>query len=159
MLVTNNKLVTDTDFIAAGGPNGYAWNVVHSEADEIMFKHAQSSGAKVFNGIKVNSVEFSQPDSDGKLSNSNNDGLPNPDLPVSATWTRKDDGTQGVIKFDYLVDASGHVGMVSTKYLKNHRYNQGLKNVASWAYWKNTGTYAVGQREEGCPYFKALQGE
>jgi hypothetical protein len=53
---------------------------------------------------------------------------------VSAAWTRKEDGTSGVIKFDYIVDASGRMGIMSTKYLKNRHFNQGLKNVASWGY-------------------------
>ncbi|KAK8859487.1 CrpH protein [Apiospora arundinis] len=48
----------DTDFIAAGGPNNYAWKVVRTEADLLMFRHASESGAKTFDGIKVKSVEF-----------------------------------------------------------------------------------------------------
>lgn len=77
---------------------------------------------------------------------------------MSAKWSRKD-GSSGVIKFDDLIDASGRVGMVTTKYLKNRKYNQGLKNVASWGYFKNTGYYGVGTYREGQPYFEALQGK
>ena len=62
----------------------------------------------------------------------------------------------GVIKFNSLVDASGRVGLVSNKHYKNRRYNQGLKNVASWGYWKNTEPYGVGKHYEGQPYFEAL---
>jgi hypothetical protein len=49
---------------------------------------------------------------------------------VSATWTRKDDGASGINKFDYIVDASGRMSIMSTKYPKNPHFNQGLKNVA-----------------------------
>lgn len=84
--------------------------------------------------------------------------LPDPGRPVSATWSRKD-GSSGVVKFNYPIDASGRAGLVSTKYLKNRRFTQGLKNVASWGYWKSGGVYGVGTHKEGSPYFEALQGK
>ena len=77
--------------------------------------------------------------------------------PISATWKRKD-GTTGSIKFDYLVDGSGRAGIVSTKYMKNRKFNQGLKNVASWGYWKATGQYAEGTKRQNEPFFEALTG-
>ena len=82
----------------------------------------------------------------------------NPGRPVKAKWTSKDDGTSGEIEFDSLVDASGRAGIVSTKYLKNRKHNQGLKNVANWGYWKGAGKYAEGTYREGAPYFEALTG-
>ncbi|KAJ5794712.1 hypothetical protein N7457_001311 [Penicillium paradoxum] len=136
---------TYTDFIAAGGPGGYSWNVIRSEADEILFRHAGESGASIFDGTKVTSIEFEE--SSEEIFDSAN---PNPGKPVSATWSRKD-GSTGLVKFDYLIDASGRAGLVSTKYLKNRRYNQGLKNVASWAYWNGGGTYGVGTHKVGAP--------
>lgn len=84
--------------------------------------------------------------------------LPNPGRPVSASWSRKADGTSGVIKFNYLIDASGRAGLVSTKTLKNRRYNQGLKNVACWGYWKGASSYGEGKAWKNQPYFEALQG-
>ncbi|KAH8804523.1 CrpH protein [Xylogone sp. PMI_703] len=141
-----------TDYIAAGGPEAYTWNVVRSESDELIFRHAGKCGAKIFDGVKVDSVEFAESSGievpeDSKVANIGR--------PTSATWSRKD-GSTGTIKFDYIVDASGRVGIISTKYLKNRKYNQGLKNVASWGYWKGTGKYAVGTAREGQPYFEAL---
>jgi hypothetical protein len=59
---------------------------------------------------------------------------------------------------DYLVDASGRNGLISTKYLKNRSYNKGLRNVASWGYWKGGGVHGVGTHKEGAPYFEALKG-
>ncbi|MCJ1246514.1 hypothetical protein MMC30_003722 [Trapelia coarctata] len=148
----NAKPEAYTDFIAAGGPDGYAWNVVRSEADNLMFKHAGKSGAKIFDGVKVSSLEFVPVDGQKDTTDSET-----PDLgrPVSATWSRKD-GSSGVVKFEYLVDASGRAGLVSTKYLKNRRYNQGLKNVASWGYWEGATHYGIGTPREGAPYFEAL---
>ncbi|KAL9600000.1 MAG: hypothetical protein Q9219_003469 [cf. Caloplaca sp. 3 TL-2023] len=146
----NSRPEVYTDFVAAGGPEGYAYNVVRSEADDLLFKHAGKSGAHTFDQTKIDSIEFAPTDEPWT------EELPNPGRPVSASWSRKD-GSSGVIKFDDLIDASGRVGIVSTKYLKNRKYNQGLKNVATWAYFKNTGYYGVGTYKEGQPYFEALE--
>jgi len=137
---------TYTDFVAAGGPGGYAWNVVRSEADDLLFRHAAECGVKTFDETKVASIEFSATESDDR----------NPGRPKSATWTRKD-GSSGTISLDYIVDASGRAGLISTKYLKNRHFNQGLKNIASWSYWKGGGVHGVGTHKEGAPYFEALK--
>lgn len=135
-----------TDFIAVNGPKGYAWNVIRSEADHLIFKHAATNGAKAFDGVKVQSIEFK---------NASDEDL---GRPVAATWKAKD-GTTGDIAFDYLIDASGRQGIVSTKYMKNRKYNQGLKNMAKWGYWKNVKPYALGTSREGAPFFEALTGK
>jgi flavine halogenase len=145
---------TDTDFIVSAGPDSYAWNVIRSESDNLMFQHAGKCGAKIFDGVKVKAIEFTT--SGGKDAPMNSDTR-NPVRPVSATWSRKD-GSSGEVKFDYLVDASGRAGIVSTKYLKNRSFNQDLKNVASWGYWKGAIQYGVGTPKEGQPFFEALQG-
>ncbi|GMG07063.1 unnamed protein product [Aspergillus oryzae] len=138
----------DTDFIAAGGPNHFSWNVIRSEADELLFRHAAHSGAKTFEAVKVNSVTFTpSPTLDT-----------GPGRPVSASYTQKSDGATGVIGFKYIIDASGRAGLLNTKYLKNRKYNQGPKNVAVWAYWKATGKYGEGTPRENSPYFEALTG-
>ena len=147
---------TDTDFVAAGGPNGYAWNVKRSEADNLIFRHAEKSGAKVFDGVKVDSLEFLP---NGDVDHSNHFDPTNPGRAVSATWARKEDGTSGKIDFEYLIDASGRYGLMCCKYLKNRKYNQGLKNIAHWGYWRGAGTYGVGLPTEGNPYFEHLQGK
>jgi flavin-dependent dehydrogenase len=140
----------DTDFIAAGGPENYAWNVVRSEADNLMFQHATKCGAKTFDAVRVKSIGFDA------------DGLTELGRPVSATYVHKVEanGEQvtGMITFDYIVDASGRLGILSTKYLKNRRYNQSLKNVAHWGYWCGASPYAPGTRRENSPFFEALQG-
>ncbi|KAI0633487.1 hypothetical protein C8Q77DRAFT_791625 [Trametes polyzona] len=68
-------------------------------------------------------------------------------------------GGRGEITFDYLVDASGRAGLMSTKYLKNRKFNTSLKNVAVWGYWKNTGMYRKGTDRENAPFFEALSDE
>jgi len=94
----------------------------------------------VFQSTKVMSLDFSG------------------ERPVSAQWTHGPSSQNGIITFDYLVDASGRTGLMSSRYLKNRRFNASLKNVAMWAYWRNTDVYARGAAAEGAPYFEALSG-
>lgn len=116
-----------------------------------MFDHADKSGAHTFQGVKVESIDFvPAPDFPA------DDRLANPGRAVSATWSRKVDSARGTIKFDYIVDASGRNGVISTKYLKNRKFNQALKNVANWSYWKGAKIYAPGTPHEGSPVFEAL---
>jgi len=144
-----------TNFVAAGGPQGYAYNVVRSESDEIIFRHAGESGAHIFDGFKVNSLEFTP--SGLPRSTDPDCEIPDPGRPTSATWKSKD-GATGVVNFDYLVDASGRQGLMSTKYLKNRIMNSGeqLQSVANWGYWTNGGEYGIGTEQEGYPYFESL---
>ncbi|KAL4965408.1 NAD(P)/FAD-dependent oxidoreductase [Aspergillus stella-maris] len=136
-----------SDFLLAGGPSNYAWNVVRSEADEILFRHADKSGARVFDGVRVTDIQFAPSTAEGALGR-----------PVSASYTRKQDSntTTGAIEFDYLVDASGRAGLLSTKYLKVRQYSKALKNVAHWAYYRNAGKYGDGTRRENSPLFEGL---
>lgn len=124
--------------------------MVRSEADHILFKHAGESGVRIFDSVKVKEINF-EPRKDEPKAN----GTAKLDRPVSAAWTRKD-GNSGTIHFDYVVDASGRAGMVSTKYMKNRSYNQGLKNMAIWGYWKQAGRYGPGVAD---PIFEAIEGK
>ncbi|GFG19494.1 tryptophan 2-halogenase [Aspergillus udagawae] len=141
--VVQGKREGYTDFISAGGPNNFTWNVIRSEADYLMFQHARSGGAKVFDGVRVNDIDF-----DDKTSH-----------PVRASYTQKATGTKGTINFRYLVDASGRAGLVNTKYMKNRTYNKALKNVAHWGYWRGTKPYQEGMERENSPFFEALKDE
>ncbi|KAI1211406.1 FAD/NAD(P)-binding domain-containing protein [Annulohypoxylon truncatum] len=146
---------TYTDFIASGGPDGYAWNVIRSEADELLFEHAGSCGAKIFEMTKATSIHFETLPSTNEADQASRMDTSTLGRPLSATWSHRD-GCNGTIFFDYLVDASGRQGILSTKYLKNRKFNQGLKNVANWGYWTGGGVYGVGTYKEGSPYFEAL---
>ncbi|KAI5119655.1 hypothetical protein M0805_007746 [Coniferiporia weirii] len=136
-----------TDFLASYGKDNYVWNVMRSEADDIFFRHAGKSGAKIFDGVKVTAVSFKD------------NADPASARPISATYSRKSDGSTGEITFDYIVDASGRAGLLNTKYLKNRTYNQGLKNVAWWGYWDGAKPYGAGTPRENAPFFEALTDE
>ncbi|CAI7637180.1 unnamed protein product [Penicillium glandicola] len=144
----NSKPPAYTNFLAFGG---HAWNVIRSECDQILFEHARDSGAKAFDGVKVNGIEFLPTGCQEGHGNSNQG------RPVSASWTRKDKMASGTIRFQYLVDASGRAGLVSTKYMKNRRYNEGLKNIATWGYFEGAGVYGKGTPAEGGPFFPRLR--
>ncbi|KAL4876136.1 FAD/NAD(P)-binding domain-containing protein [Aspergillus karnatakaensis] len=144
-----------SDFLLAGGPENYTWNVIRSEADEIMFNHAKKSGAAVFDGVRVTEIQFDPTTIDASAAGESIG------RPVSATYARKDDdiGAVGTIQFEYLVDASGRAGLLSTKYLKNRQYSKTLKNVAHWAYYRDAGKYGGGTKRENSPFFEALNDE
>lgn len=139
---SRTELCEDTDFLSAGGPNNFTWNVTRAEADHLIFQHAKVSGAKVFDGVKVNDINFD--DITGH--------------PYAASYTQKATGARGTIGLRYLVDASGRAGLINTKYVKNRTYNAALKNVAHWGYWKGTKPYQEGMQKENSPFFEALKG-
>ncbi|KAG5335751.1 hypothetical protein C0989_000463 [Termitomyces sp. Mn162] len=161
-----------TDFLALGCENN-AWNVVRSEFDQLLMNHARASGAAVYERTKVTDVSFSSTD---------------PTKPVSVTWSHtptpsvslstapwapltsflgkimsplmpKSPVITGTTTFNYLIDATGRAGLLSTKYLKNRHYNASLKNLAVWAYWKGTNLYGAGTARQGSPWFEALTGQ
>ncbi|KAJ7857604.1 hypothetical protein B0H13DRAFT_2356880 [Mycena leptocephala] len=125
------------------GENNHSWNVERSELDDILFRHAKECGAKVYDEHKVAEITFAE--------GSNF-------RPIRATFTTAT-GEVGSITFDYLVDASGRTGMMSTKYLKNRHMNETLKNIACWAYWTGADQYAPGTDRENAPWFEALTDE
>lgn len=130
------------DFIA-NNPDNSAWNVVRSEFDDLLLRHAVETGVHAYEGVRVEEIHFS-PDE--------------PTRPVSLTW-RKSDAARGELSFDWLVDASGRNGLMSTRYMKNRTFNKSLKNVAIWGYWNGAGRYAPGTKRENAPWFEALTDE
>ena len=99
----------------------YSFQVVRSEFDHLLLEHARSQGVKVYEGTTIRSLSF--------------DG----DRPHSATWSQATDGKTGEISFDYLIDASGRAGIMSTHYLKNRHFHESFQNVALWGYWQDAG--------------------
>jgi flavin-dependent dehydrogenase len=83
-----------------------------AEYDDILFRHAGSQGARIFDEHKVTSLVFSKND---------------PNRPVAAEWESKAHGTSGKIEFDYIIDAAGRQGLISTKYHKDRKLTQSLK--------------------------------
>ncbi|KIJ40868.1 hypothetical protein M422DRAFT_780554 [Sphaerobolus stellatus SS14] len=131
-----------TDFVASD-PSNYAWNLVRSESDHLMLQHVVSCGGLVFEETRVTDVDF-----EPVLGSSET-------RPVSAKWRNKA-GQTGTVSFDYLIDASGRQGLLSTKYLKNRVINADFRNVAVWGYWSGCAEYKPGTLRAGAPYFEAL---
>ncbi|KAH9940701.1 FAD/NAD(P)-binding domain-containing protein [Amylocystis lapponica] len=75
--------------------------------------------------------------------------------PIAASWVAQS-GSEGRISFDYVVDASGRNGIMSTKYLKNRYYIKNLQNVACWGYWENSGVYKPGTVRENAIWVESL---
>lgn len=125
------------------GPRRTTWNVSRAEADEIMIRHAAKQGAKVFEETRVESIAFK------------NDGDPVTSRPVQATWKNKS-GQTGCIKFDWLIDASGRQGIMSTKYLKNRIMRESLRNVAAYGYWEGVSPLDEGGPRANAPWFEVL---
>jgi flavin-dependent dehydrogenase len=132
-----------TDFVSVD-PKNVSWNTIRSQADQIMLRHAEKEGAQVYEETKVTEIEFEG-------------GNPN-NRAIAAHWQNKA-GHTGTISFDYVIDASGRNGIICTKYLKNRTYNEDLKNVAVWGYWKNGGDYLAGTSRGGSPLSEALTDE
>jgi len=109
-----------------------------------MLRHAGKLGAKIIEETKVSSLIF--------------EGDPATTRPTAAKWTNAQ-GKAGTIEFDYLVDASGRRGIMSTTYLKNRRINDAFKNIAFWGYWRGCNKYKPGTSRENAPYFESLQDE
>ncbi|KAI0790174.1 hypothetical protein BC629DRAFT_1440019 [Irpex lacteus] len=128
-----------TDFVTLGHESG-AWNVVRSEFDDLLLRHAAKCGVTVFQETKVTEIQFSG------------------SRPISATWNRIN-SEQGHISFDYLLDASGRNGIMSVKYLKSRCFSQSLKNVAHWGYWEGTKKYMPGTTRENAVWIEALNDE
>ncbi|OJJ68851.1 hypothetical protein ASPBRDRAFT_132455 [Aspergillus brasiliensis CBS 101740] len=148
----NSKEPGYTDFVGAGGAGNHAWNVLRSEADEILFRHAEQSGATVFDGVKVQALNFAPTNSNTDTDQQGQDQNLGR-RPISATWSRKKDGSTGTIHFEYLVDASGRAGLMSNRYMKTRVHNKQLQSMALWGYWRGAGTYGPG---EGDPFSEAV---
>ncbi|KAG6885241.1 hypothetical protein C0993_004535 [Termitomyces sp. T159_Od127] len=117
-----------------------AWNVVRSQFDDLLLRHASASGVKVFEGVKVTDIRFSG------------------ERPVSAIY-ETEGNKRDEIHFEYLIDASGRTGLMSTKYLKNRRFTNTLMNMAFWGYWAGGIKYAQGTDRENAPWIEALTGK
>ncbi|KAJ7229535.1 putative halogenase [Mycena haematopus] len=131
-----------TDFINPD-PNHAAWNVTRADFDQIMLQNAAENKVTVREGVSVNAIKFS---------------AENDKQPVAAEW-KSDTGKTGTINFTWLVDASGRTGIMSTKYLKNRKFNKALRSVAYWGYWTGANMYAPGTSRENATWLEALTDE
>lgn len=113
---------------------------IRSEFDDILLKHSAASGVIVLEGVRVTKLHFDT------------------ERPTSADWERHSAGEKGTIRFEWLVDASGRSGIVSTQYLRNRHFNDSLRNIACWGYWAGGGVYLPGTKRHNAPWFEALTG-
>jgi len=118
----------------------HSYQVIRSEFDHLLLQYAAEMGAQVFEETSVTGVQL-----DGER-------------PVRASWQRAD-GTKGEISFDYVVDASGVSGLMSTKVLHNRQIQPAFTNIAVGSYWKNYTPYVTpdGKPQEGEFYMEALR--
>ena len=109
----------------------YSFQVTRAEFDHMLLEHARSQGVNVFEGVEVRSIVHE----DGR--------------PKKAGWLLKPQnggpGQMGEITFDYLIDASGRNGLMSTHYLKSRRYHKVFQNIALWGYWEDADRLATGR--------------
>jgi flavin-dependent dehydrogenase len=130
------------------GNQTYSFQVRRAEFDQLLLEHAKTQGVKVYEGCEVQRLYFQD------------------DRPYRATWT-KGNHIFGEIEFDYLLDASGRAGLLSTKYLQNRYHHNMFQNVAIWGYWKGAkrlpegreGAIAVGSIQNGWLWAIPLDGE
>jgi flavin-dependent dehydrogenase len=108
------------------GDHTYSFQVRRAEFDHLLLEHSKSQGVKVFEGTEIRQITF--------------DG----DRPRRATWSQSN-GATGEISFDFLIDASGRAGIMSTRYLKNRRQHNVFQNMAIWGYWKSVNRLPKGQ--------------
>ena len=140
----------------------------------MLLNHARSLGVSVYEQTKVEKISFSSADPNRPISVSWVHTPPPcpPSPPASPTdskfsffppnfspWSHEPGIVHGETKFDYLIDATGRAGIMSTQYLKNRRFNASLKNMAVWGYWQNAGKYGLGSARYGSPWFEALTGQ
>ncbi|KAK0431601.1 hypothetical protein EV421DRAFT_1893324 [Armillaria borealis] len=117
----------------ANGPDNVVWNVVRSEFDDLLLRHAVALGVHVFCHMKDDALVFQS--------------WCIPTRPVSLAWSKVDE-MQGSVSFNWLVDASGRNGLMSMRYLKNRSFNKSLKK-----------RYVPGTKRENAPWFEALTDE
>jgi flavin-dependent dehydrogenase len=100
--------------------DSYSFQVPRAEFDKLLLDHALDQGVKVFEGTEIRKLGF-----DGER-------------PTSAIWSQGGmNNNSGEISFDYIIDASGRAGLMSTRYLQNREYHYEFQNIGCWGYWKN----------------------
>jgi len=100
----------------------YSFQVVRSEFDAILLDHARDCGARVCEETMVQDVEVR----DGR--------------PVGATL-RSRSGAVEQLAFDYMVDATGQAGLLSTRYFGKRTEELAFANIAVGGYFRGAKPY------------------
>jgi flavin-dependent dehydrogenase len=107
--------------------NNYGYQVPRADFDQLLLEHAKSQGVTVLEGVEVKRLIF--------------DGA----RPRIAVWSLSGrDGQTQETGFDFLIDASGRAGVMTTRYLHTRRHHEAFKNIAVWGYWKGAKKLPVG---------------
>jgi flavin-dependent dehydrogenase len=113
---------TDTWDVRWGNPReaspSHAFQVVRSEFDDLLLRHAERQGARVEEETEVSRVEFGSVEG-GRVH-----------------WRHCGSSDDGVTEFRHLIDASGRYGLLSNHHARTRRHLSGFENVAVWTYWK-----------------------
>lgn len=118
----------DLYFNELTGNHTYSFQVIRSEFDKLLLDHAESQGVTVLQCVEVQKIHFEEAEEVSQR------------RPYAATLAPVGQAREAWdIHFDYLVDASGRVGIMANRYLRNREYHDAFKNVAVWGYWEDAG--------------------
>lgn len=104
-------------FDEPGRPATYSFQVVRSQFDDLLLRHAQAQGVDVAEETSVRHVAL-----DGGRAG-------------SAAWATKD-GRRGETSFAHFIDASGRAGVLGARQLRTRHFHDVFRNVATWGYWR-----------------------
>ncbi|MEU8204074.1 NAD(P)/FAD-dependent oxidoreductase [Streptosporangium sp. NPDC049046] len=93
-----------------------SWQVDRADFDDVLLRHAADEGVEVVQGAQVKKVRF--------------DG----DRAVGVEWTH--DGRLLEAPAEFVVDASGRAGVLSSQHFRNRRPHDVFRNVAIWGYYR-----------------------
>ncbi|MCK5830839.1 MAG: FAD-dependent oxidoreductase [Methylococcales bacterium] len=103
---------------------GYTRPGLHVERDifdNILLEHATSSGANVFNHVAVKNIDFSDKE------------WPK----VIYTDKRGENNDDGVIRCQYMIDASGHSSFLANQFKVKQTISSEYNFLSLWGYYKN----------------------
>ena len=111
----------------------YSYQVVRSEFDHILLRHAAELGALVHEQTRATEVEF------------------DPTGQATAVHWANEAGGSGRVQTRYVIDASGQAGLLATRHLRNRIFEDEFANVALGSYWKGALPYvdAEGETQAG----------
>jgi flavin-dependent dehydrogenase len=104
------------------GPQVYSWQVDRGDFDRLLLDNARAQGVEVIEGAHVRRVLFEE------------------SRPTGVVWTRQGHDEQETARGDFLVDASGRAGLLSTRYHRDRTPHEVFRNVAVWGYWQGGET-------------------
>ncbi|MEI6111569.1 MAG: NAD(P)/FAD-dependent oxidoreductase [Cyanobium sp. ELA712] len=112
---------------------GYTRPGLHVERDifdDILLKHAESSGAQVFNDVAVREVDFSESQ------------WPK----VCYTDKRGHTNYDGAIRCQYVIDASGHSSFLANQFKVRQTISTQLNFLSLWGYFENARFVGVDRK-------------